>query len=179
MMTVMRRALATLLMLFASHAAGAQTTEVPYKALMSTAAAHAVVAAFDRASFERATASYPRDESGAPMAVRTGNYMLWKIVHLFRSERRVERIAMPVFRQVCQLKKSQYATTVACRLNATLVITHRGQTRTVNLVAARNVGRFVAPKPGEDLSVIHSGVAATVDDAIKGVAHHLRQMGAL
>jgi hypothetical protein len=160
-------------------AAGAQTSEVPYQALMATARTHAVVGAFDRASFERAVAAYPGDESGRVMAVRTGNYLLWKIVHLFRSDRTVERIALPAFRQVCLLKKSQYATTVVCRLTASLKVTHRGRTRTVNLVASRNVGRYVAPKPGEDMSVIHSGVAATVDDAVKAVAHHLRQMGAL
>jgi len=159
--------------------AGAQTSEVPYKALMDTARAHAVVAAFDHSSFGGAAAIYPRDANGATMRVRTGNYMLWKIVHLFASDRRVERIALPVFRQVCTLKKLRYARNVACRLNARIAVTHRGQTNNFNIVVSRNVGRFVAPKPGEDMSVIHSGVAATIDDAVTGVAAQLRRMGAL
>jgi len=153
--------------------------EVPYKTLMDTARAHAVVAAFDRASFERANASYPQNEAGTPVAVRTGNYMLWKITHLFASDQRVERIALPVFRQLCTLKKTQYATAVTCRLNARIAVTHRGQTNIFNIVVNRNVGRFVALKPGEDMSVIYSGIAATVDDAVKGLAVQLRRMGAL
>ena len=162
-----------------SPTARAQSSEVPFKTLMDTARAHAVVAAFDQPTFERATAIYPRDARGARMQVRTGNYMLWKIVHLFRSDRRVEQIALPVFRQHCTLKKSRYANTVACRLNARIAVTHRGRTNIFNIAVTRNVGRFVAPKPGEDMSVIHSGIAATVDDAVKGLAVQLRRMGAL
>ena len=183
MITVIRCIVACTLLATAfgsiSTPARAQTSEVPYKPLMDTARAHAVVAAFDQPAFERATAIYPRDALGATMQVRTGNYMLWKIAHLFRSDRRVERISLPVFRQLCTLKKGQYANTVACRLNARIAVTHRGRTNIFNIIVNRNVGRFVAPKPGEDMSVIHSGISATVDDAVNGLAVQLRRMGAL
>jgi hypothetical protein len=157
----------------------AQTHEVPYKTLMDTARAHAVVAAFDRASFEAAAASYPRDEVGGATTVRTGNYLLWKITHLFPSDRRVERIALPAFREDCTLKKSAYGNTVACHLTATIAVTHDGKTERINFVRNRNVGRFVVPKPGEDWSVIYSGLAAMLDDVVKGLARRLRHMGAL
>jgi len=179
MRTVTGLILAHALLLLGLGAAAAQTTEVPFKALMDTARAHAVVAAFDRDAFEHATASYPRDDAGGTMAVRTGNYMMWKIVHLFPSDRTVERIALPVFALVCAPRKSQYATTVACRLSASFAVTDRGATRRINLVVNRNVGRFVLPKPGEDMGVVQSGVAATVDDAVNGLAVHLKRMGVL
>jgi hypothetical protein len=174
-------AIAIVLILAAAAAApaNAQSLEVPYKTLMQTTRAHAVVAAFDRASFEAAEASYPSDEAGGHMTVRTGNYMLWKITHLFASDRRVERIALPAFRQICILRKTQYASTVICRVNATFAVTQGGETRRFNLIGTRNVGRFVTPKPGEDMSVVYSGIAANIDDAVKGLAVQLRRMGAL
>jgi hypothetical protein len=159
--------------------AAAQTHEVPYKSLMDTARAHAVVAAFDRASFEAATVIYPRDEAGGTTSVRAGNYMLWKITHLFQSSQRVERIALPAFRESCVLKKSQYGNTVFCNLSTTVAVTHNGQTRRFNFAVTRSVGRFVAPKHGEDWAVIYSGIAATIDDVVKRLNAQLRQMGAL
>lgn len=157
----------------------AQTHEVPYKALMDTAKAHAVVAAFDRASFEAAEARYPLDEGGAMTSVRTGNYLLWKIAHLFQSDRRVERIALPAFQETCTLEKTSYGNIVGCRLTATVAVTHAGQTRRFNFVVNRNVGRFVRPKAGEDWGVVYSGLAVTLDDVVKDLAAQLRQMGAL
>jgi hypothetical protein len=170
---------AALFIVVAAAPAQGQTHEVPYKTLMDTARAHAVVAAFDGPSFNAAAASYPRDEAGGATTVRTGNYLRWKITHLFQSDRRVERIALPSFREICVLKKSQFGNTVACRLNATIAVTHGGQTRRFNFVINRNVGRFVLPKPGEDWSVTYSGLAATLDDVVKGLAVQLRRMGAL
>jgi hypothetical protein len=172
---------AAVLLLFATAATPAfgQSREVPYKTLRDTARAHAVVAAFDRASFEAAGASYPRDEAGGTTTVGTGNYLRWKITHLFQGDRRVDQIALPNFRETCALTKSQYGNTVACRLNATIAVSHDGQTRRFNFVVNRNVGRFVLPKPGEDWSVIYSGLAATLDDVVKGLAVQLRQIGAL
>ena len=163
----------------ATTSAHGQTHEVPYKTLMDTARAHAVVAAFGAASFDAAAASYPRNEAGGVTTVRTGNYLRWKITHLFQSDRRVERIALTRFRETFTLKRSQYGNTVACRLTATIAITHGGQTRRFNFAVRRNVGRFVTPKPGEDWSVTYSGLAATLDDVVKGLAVQLRRMGAL
>jgi hypothetical protein len=153
--------------------------EVPYKTLMDSARAHAVVAAFDHPSFERAEASYPIDGPGLTTPIGTGRYLLWKITHLFPSDRRVERIALPAFRETCTVKKSQFGDTVACHVNATIAVTHGGKTRRFNFVVNRDVGRFVLPKPGEDWSVIYSGLASTLDDVVKGLAVQLRRMGAL
>ncbi|MEJ2119800.1 MAG: hypothetical protein P8Z76_03660 [Alphaproteobacteria bacterium] len=172
---------ALLLLVFAATAAPAfgQSHEVPYKSLRDTARAHAVVAAFDHASFEAATVVYPRDEAGGTTNVRAGNYMLWKITHLFASDRRVERIALSAFHETCILKTSQYGNTVFCNLSATVAVTHAGQTRRFKFVGTRNVGRFVTPKHGEDWAVIYSGIAATIDDMVKRLAVQLRQIGAL
>ena len=177
--SVLATALLSILVAGAPTQAAAQTHEVPYKSLMDTAKAHAVVAAFDRASFEAAEARYPLDEGGAMTGVRTGNYLLWKITHLFQSDRRVERIALPAFQETCTLEKTSYGDIVGCRLTATVAVTHAGQTRRFNFVVNRNVGRFVRPKAGEDWGVVYSGLAVTLDDVVKQLAVSLRQMGAL
>jgi len=168
-----------ILLLLPLTAANAQTHEVPYKSLMDTAKAHAVVAAFDQASFEAAAATYPLDEAGGTTTVRPGRYMMWKIAHLFPSDRRVERIGLSAYQEVCILKTSQYGNTVLCNLSGTVVITHNGQTRRYNFATTRNVGRFVTPKRGEDWAVVYSGIAATVDDVVKGLAAQLKSIGAL
>lgn len=157
----------------------AQTHEVPFKELMDTAKAHAVVGAFDQASFDAAAATYPRDEAGGTTTVRTGRYLMWKITHLFTSDRRVERIALPAFREICILKTSQLGNTVHCNLSATIAVMHDGATRRFNFAVTRNVGRFVTPKAGEDWAVVYSGLAATLDDVVNRLAAQLRQMGAL
>jgi len=183
MASALRSVLATALLsiLFAGAAtqATAQTHEVPYKSLMDTAKAHAVVAAFDRASFEAAEARYPLDEGGATASVRTGNYLLWKITHLFQSDRRVEHIALPAFQETCTLETTGYGNIVGCRLTATVAVTHVGQTRRFNFVVNRKVGRFVQPKAGEDWGVVYSGLAVTLDDVVKGLAAQLKGIGAL
>jgi len=165
--------------ILAAEVASAQSSEVPYRALRATAKAHAVVASFDRASFMRATAAYPADVQGRTVSVGVGNYMMWKIVHLFASERRVQRIALVAFEERCELRGGQYAETVMCRLTALVSITHDGRTRSANIAVNQNVGRFVRPKPGEDLGVMHSGLASTIDKAVLSVKQLLRQMGAL
>jgi len=177
--SMLAAALLPILLLLPLAAANAQTHEVPYKSLMDTAKAHAVVAAFDRASFEAAEARYPLDEGGAMTSVRTGNYLLWKITHLFPSDRRVERIALPAFQETCTLEVTGYGNIVGCRLTATVAVTHAGQTRRFNFVVNRNVGRFVQPKAGEDWGVVYSGLAVTLDNVVKGLAAQLKSIGAL
>ena len=98
---------------------------------------------------------------------------------MFSSGQRVQRIALVAFEERCALRGSQFSETVICRLTALVSVTYKGRTRSANLAVTRNVGRFVRPKPGEDMAVVHSGLASTIDETVKGVQRLLRQMGAL
>ena len=151
-----RSAAASLITLLLAGPAFADGEEVAYKALMETARAHKIVAAFDKASFAAAVASYPASETGGVYLVRPGRYMMWKIVHLFPSDRSLEAIVLEHFEERCIARKKGYVFRVECILRATLVVRADGRSLSISLADARDVGGYYPPKPGRSPAVIHS-----------------------
>lgn len=177
-MTMIARSVsAAFLALVLAGPAFADGEEVAYKALMATARAHKVVAAFDEASFASAVASYPASETGGLYRVRPGRYMMWKIVHLFPSNRSVEAIVLKNFEERCIARKKGYVSRVECTLRATLVVRAGGQSLSITVADARDVGGYYPPKPGRSPAVIHSLVVPSVDAAVQQIKARLTAVG--
>ena len=172
-----RSAFAAFLVLLLAGPAYADGEEVAYKALMATARAHKIVAAFDEASFAAATASYPASEAGGLYRVRPGRYMMWKIVHLFSSTQRAEAIVLKHFEERCIARKKGYIFRVECTLRATLEVRAGGQSLSISLADARDVGGYYPPKAGRDPAVIHSLIVPSVDAAVQQIKARLTAAG--
>ena len=171
---------ATFLALLFAGPAFAGEDEVAYKALMDTARAHKIVAAFDQASFAAAVAFYPASESGGIYRVRPGRYMMWKIVHLFTSDRMAEAIVLKRFEERCVARKKGYISSrVECTLRATVLFRAGGKTLTIALADARDTGGYYPPKPGRSPTVIHSLVTPPVDAAVQQIKARLTAAGIL
>lgn len=172
-----RGVFACLLALLVAGPAYADGEEVAYKALMATARAHKIVAAFDEASFAAALASYPASETGGLYRVRPGRYMMWKIVHLFTSTQSVEAIVLKHFEERCIARKKGYILRVECTLRASLVVRAGGRSLNITLADARDVGGYYPPKPGRDPAVIHSLIVPSVDAAVRQIKARLTAAG--
>ena len=179
MPAITRSILAALLAFLLAGQAFADGEEVDYKALMQTARAHKVVSAFDEGSFARAVASYPASETGGLYRVRPGRYMMWKIVHLFPGNRGAEAIALKNFEERCIALKKGYVSRVKCTLRATLLVWASGQSLTIAVADARDVGGYYPPKSGRSPAVIHSLVTPSVDAAVLQIKARLTAAGIL
>ncbi len=172
-----RSAFAAFLVLLLAGPAYADGEEVAYKALMATARAHKIVAAFDEASFAAAVASYPASETGGLYRVRPGRYMMWKIVHLFSSAQTAEAIVLKYFEERCIARKKGYIFRVECTLRATLEVRAGGQSLSIAVADARDVGGYYPPKEGRDPAVIHSLIVPSVDAAVRQIKARLTAAG--
>lgn len=168
---------AAFLALLVAGPAFADGEEVAYKALMATARAHKVVAAFDEASFAAATASYPASETGGLYRVRPGRYMMWKIVHLFTSAQSAEAIVLKHFEERCIARKKGYIFRVECTLRATLAVRAGGKSLSIIVADARDPGGYYPPKEGRDPAVIHSLIVPSVDAAVRQIKARLKAAG--
>ncbi len=180
MTAIARGAIAALLALFLAGPAFAGEDEVAYKALQETARAHKIVAAFDEASFAAAVAFYPASETGGIYRVRPGRYMMWKIVHLFTSDRKAEAIVLKRFEERCTARKKGYISSrVECTLRATVLFRAGGKSLVITVADARDAGGYYPPKPGRSPAVIHALITPSVDAAVQQIKARLTAAGIL
>lgn len=154
----------------------ADDAEVPYRQLMATSKANAVVGSFDEVSFAIAVAAYPASETGEVMPVRPGRYLMWKLVQLFPSDRRVDRIRLTSFQEGCTPHRGDFSTTVKCKLDIRVVVEQNGGLHPVD-ATAEHTARYIRPEPGKDPAVIYSIVTTPIDAAVKQIAREWRRIG--
>jgi hypothetical protein len=154
----------------------ADDAEVPYRQLMATAKAHAVIAAFDETSFASAIAAYPASAKGGAIALRPGRYLMWKLIRLFASDRRVDRVRLTRFQEVCTPRPGQFSTSVVCDLLIHVTVEWDGKRYTAD-ATTENIARYIRPEPGKDRAVIYSIVTRPIDGAVRSIARDWRLAG--
>ena len=180
MTAAMRAMLGFLVMawLAVNPAVAAGGPEVPWQGIAANLKTHRVIANFDQASFEGATARYPAKGDGN-FQVLVGRYLMWKLVGLFTSDQRVEQLRLSSFVMSCRPSKDAFATEVICDLNAALLVRNSGTTRVLDISTNRNVGRFFDPQNKDYATVIYSELRDPIDQAVAQIQAQLKAAGIL
>jgi hypothetical protein len=160
-------------------ASAAGEAEVPWQGVAANLKAHKIVANVDQDSFARATARYPLTQSNGNYPIRTGRYLMWKIVGLFTSDQHVELLRLASFVMSCRTSKAMVDTEVICDLNAAVLVRNGGRTRVIDISSNRNVGRFFDPAKPDYAPVIYAEIRDPLDRAILQVQAELKAAGIL
>ena len=159
--------------------AAAAEAEVPWQDVAANLKRHTVVANIDQESFAAATARYPLSASDGTYPVRVGRYLMWKIVGLFTSDRRVDLMRLSSFVMSCRTNPAVAATEVICDLNAAILLRYGGSTRVIDISSNRNVGRFFDPAKADYASVVYAELRDPLDRAVEQIKTELSAAGVL
>lgn len=163
-------------------ACGAQAEpryQAPWKDVAVNLETHAVAAAIDEASLDKAVASYPgtKDNTGH-YEVGVGKYLKWQIVNLFPADQTVKSIRLDAFDEDCDARSDEFGSAVRCTLSAVLVVEAGGESHRIDFETETPVGAWMQPSEAYRPAV-SAEVTKPVDAFVGRIERELSAAGVL